>query len=318
MKLAHICVLKDALINALDSHNDGIIIDCTLGFGGHSLALLQTYKQCMIFGIDRDECALNLAKAQFKQAGLSDRVEFFHSDFGSAIAKLKKEQLRQVRAIIADIGVSSMQLDDKMRGFSFESNNLDMRMDTRQTKSAYNVINTYSAYELERVFRDYGEIRESKKLTNALLQARPITSGIELCEIASKILPRTNSLHPATRVFQAIRIEVNNELVQLQNLLHSIKQFALLGDLSNVRVCVISFHSLEDRIVKNAFKDFSSHCICPMSVMKCECGGNNALGNIITKKPILPNDGEIQYNPRARSAKMRIFDITKKGERNVK
>ena len=176
------------------------------------------------------------------------------------------------------------------------------------------MINTYSAYELERVFRDYGEIRESKKLTNALMQARPITSGVELCEIVGKVLPRTNSLHPATRVFQAIRIEVNGELAQLQSLLDSLKQLARSSDLANVRVCVISFHSLEDRIIKNAFRDFSLRCICPANVMKCECGGNNALGNIITKKPLLPNEKEIQYNPRARSAKMRIFDIQKKGK----
>lgn len=309
MKLAHISVLKDTLIKALDSHNNGVIIDCTLGFGGHSLALLQAYKHCKIIGVDRDENALSLAKTRFKQAGVSDKVELLHSDFGSVLCGLSKEQLCQVRAIIADIGVSSMQLDDKARGFSFESDNLDMRMDTRGNKSAYSVINTYSAYELERVFRDYGEIRESKKLTNALIQARPITSGIELCEITSKILPRTNSLHPATRVFQAIRIEVNDELTQLQKLLDSIKQLALSGDLTNVRVCIISFHSLEDRIVKNAFRDFCARCVCPANVMKCECGGDNALGKIVSKKPILPNAEEIKYNPRARSAKMRIFDI---------
>ncbi len=314
MKLAHIPILQDVLLDSLKLHSNGIIVDCTLGFGGHSLALLETYKQCRIVGIDRDETALNLVKTRFEQAGLSDRVEFFHSDFGSALGRLPKEQLHQVCAIIADIGVSSMQLDDKARGFSFESSNLDMRMDTRQAKNAHSVINTYSAYELERVLRDYGEIRESKKLTNAIMQARPITSGIELCEVVGKVLPRTNSLHPATRVFQAIRIEVNGELAQLQSLLDFLKQLARSSDLANVRVCVISFHSLEDRIIKNAFRDFSLRCICPANVMKCECGGNNALGNIITKKPLLPNEKEIQYNPRARSAKMRIFDIQSKGK----
>ena len=203
---------------------------------------------------------------------------------------------------MADIGVSSLQLDKLDRGFSFNSENLDMRMNQNQSLDASTVINSYSQVELENIFKEYGEIREYKKIASLIVQNRPFYSAKELAEFFYNKLPK-GKIHPATLIFQAIRIEVNDELGVLDRLFKSMEE----AKLKDCIVAIISFHSLEDRVVKNYFKKWSENCICPKDAFRCECGKNHALGKIITKKPIIATNFEIKQNPRSRSAKLRVF-----------
>ncbi|RDU62402.1 hypothetical protein CQA53_09360 [Helicobacter didelphidarum] len=297
-----------------------LLIDCTLGFGGMSGTLLETYKDLHIIGIDRDDEAISYNTNLQEQFG--DRLEIYHGSFAQVLPQLlehityennllfshatqkykKDSKTPQLRAILADIGVSSYQLDTLSRGFSFHSNILDMRMDTTQMLNADFILNHYSRFELERIFREYGEIREYKKLAHLIVQAREygeITHEI-LHNLSLKIRSKSK-LHPLTLIFQALRIEVNDELGQLQKLLHSCE------NLKGVLLCIISFHSLEDRIIKETFKRWARTCICPASNLRCECGNNNALGKILYKKPLSANLQELKKNPRARSAKLRAF-----------
>lgn len=307
--MKHFSVLKNEVLEALKVER-GAIIDCTLGYGGHTLSLLEQNPNIHIYAFDRDENALSLAKQRL--APYASRLHIQHSAFANALDSLGNEQLAQVRGILADIGVSSMQLDDKHRGFSFTSNNLDMRMDSTQNLNAAKVINTYSAMRLEEIFRIYGEIRQSKKLTELIVSARekkPFESALELSELIERHFPRIGGIHPATLAFQALRIEVNGELEQLQTLLQSIESAFINGVLYDCKVAIISFHSLEDRIIKQTFKQWAKSCKCGENALKCECGNNNTLGSILTKKPILPSETEIIQNKRSRSAKLRIFQL---------
>lgn len=307
--MKHFSVLKNEVLEALKVER-GAIIDCTLGYGGHTLSLLEQNPNIHIYAFDRDENALSLAKQRL--APYASRLHIQHSAFANALDLLGNEQLAQVKGILADIGVSSMQLDDKHRGFSFTSNNLDMRMDSTQNLNAAKVINTYSAMRLEEIFRIYGEIRQSKKLTELIVSARekkPFESALELSELIERHFPRIGGIHPATLAFQALRIEVNGELEQLQTLLQSIESAFINGVLYDCKVAIISFHSLEDRIIKQTFKQWAKSCKCGENALKCECGNNNALGSILTKKPILPSESEIIQNKRSRSAKLRIFQL---------
>lgn len=307
--MKHFSVLKNEVLEALNLES-GAVIDCTLGYGGHTLSLLEQNPNIHIYAFDRDENALSLAKRRL--APYASRLHIQHSAFANALDSLGNEQLAQVKGILADIGVSSMQLDDKHRGFSFTSNNLDMRMDSTQNLNAAKVINTYSAMRLEEIFRIYGEIRQSKKLTELIVSARekkPFESALELSELIERHFPRIGGIHPATLAFQALRIEVNGELEQLQALLQSIESAFINGVLYDCKVAIISFHSLEDRIIKQTFKQWVKSCKCEENALKCECGNNNALGSILTKKPILPSETEIIQNKRSRSAKLRIFQL---------
>ncbi|TLD91934.1 16S rRNA (cytosine(1402)-N(4))-methyltransferase RsmH [Helicobacter magdeburgensis] len=307
--MKHFSVLKNEVLEALNLES-GAVIDCTLGYGGHTLSLLEQNPNIHIYAFDRDENALSLAKQRL--APYASRLHIRHSAFANALDLLGNEQLAQVKGILADIGVSSMQLDDKHRGFSFTSNNLDMRMDSTQNLNAAKVINTYSAMRLEEIFRIYGEIRQSKKLTEIIVSARekkPFESALELSELIERHFPRIGGIHPATLAFQALRIEVNGELEQLQTLLQSIESAFINGVLYDCKVAIISFHSLEDRIIKQTFKQWAKSCKCEENALKCECGNNNALGSILTKKPILPSETEIIQNKRSRSAKLRIFQL---------
>lgn len=307
--MKHFSVLKNEVLEALNLES-GAIIDCTLGYGGHTLGLLEQNPNIHIYAFDRDENALSLAKQRL--APYASRLHIQHSAFANALDSLGNEQLAQVKGILADIGVSSMQLDDKHRGFSFTSNNLDMRMDSTQNLNAAKVINTYSAMRLEEIFRIYGEIRQSKKLTELIVSARekkPFESALELSELIERHFPRIGGIHPATLAFQALRIEVNGELEQLQTLLQSIESAFINGVLYDCKVAIISFHSLEDRIIKQTFKQWAKSCKCGENALKCECGNNNALGSILTKKPILPSETEVAQNKRSRSAKLRIFQL---------
>lgn len=297
-KSPHIPVLLEEVVESFKDIK-GCIVDCTLGYGGHSEALLRSNESRKLICIDRDSEAIEFSKNQLAQ--YSNRVTFHHGRFSDLITQL---QDAEIGGVLADIGVSSLQLDKKERGFGFESELLDMRMDSSSGFTAYEVINHYEKNRLVTIFKEYGEVREAEALAEAIIQKRPIESAKALAAICKDVI-KHGKLHPATLPFQAVRIEVNGELTELQNMLDS------LITLKCKRVAIISFHSLEDRIVKEQFKRWASRCICPKDSMRCECGGDNALGKIVTKKPIIPTAREIAKNPRSRSSKMRIFDFYK-------
>lgn len=308
--MKHYSVLKNEIVEHFSGLDSGsVVLDCTLGFGGHSLALLESNPGLEIYAFDRDTSALELARERLKA---HHRIHFYQSAFSQALDFLSDEILQRVRGIVADIGVSSMQLDEEHRGFSFHSSVLDMRMDTSAHLDASKVLNTYSSTRLEEILRVYGELRESKKLAELIVSYRqktPFASCLQLSELIESHLKRTKNIHPATLVFQALRIEVNQELAELEGLLSSIESAHKKGVLKHAKVGIISFHSLEDRIVKQRFRQWSKSCICAPEVLKCECGGNHALGRGVSKKAIVPSQKEIAENKRSRSAKLRIFEL---------
>ena len=296
-KVPHIPVLYNEVIDTFKNIKDGYIVDCTLGYGGHTLSILENNPDVQMICNDQDDEALNFSKERL--INYKDRILFNKGNFKDIT---KCFQNKKINGILADIGVSSLQLDKKERGFGFLSDVLDMRMDTNADLSAHDVVNNYSMNELEHIFKEYGEISEYKKVASLIIQNRPINSARELSEILEKNMHR-GKLHPATLAFQAIRIEVNDELGVLEELFKSFEE----SNLTDCTIAIISFHSLEDRIVKNYFKKWTQKCICPSNVFRCECGNNNQKGKIITKKPIIPTNEEIKRNPRSRSSKMRIF-----------
>ncbi len=299
MPAPHIPVLQEEVVAHFAPIEEGVMVDCTLGYGGHAEAILKANPRIFLIGIDRDTEAI--AFAQKRLAPYKERIKLLHGAFSEILPTLQK---LPIRAILADIGVSSLQLDKRERGFGFESDTLDMRMDPRQPLSAYDVVNSYPASELERIFREYAQVRESKRAAQLICAHRPFTSAAHLSSMIARHM-RGGKIHPATLIFQAIRIEVNDELGELKRLLDSIKNLKLTKTL----VGIISFHSLEDRIVKRTFKEWSRSCICPPEAMRCACGADHALGRIVTKRPITPTRAEIVANPRSRSAKLRIFEI---------
>lgn len=309
--LKHYSVLKDELLSGF-AWRGGVLLDCTLGFGGHSLAFLESSPTTEVYAFDRDSGAIILAKERLK--AYQSRLHITHSAFSQAIESLPDAILMRTRGIIADIGVSSMQLDSLHRGFSFNAKCLDMRMDTDAKLNAHKIVNSYSLSQLEAIFRNYGEIKQSKKLAQLIIAQRqkaPFESCEELSHFIERHFPRTGSLHSATLAFQALRIAVNDELNELEELLKSIESAFIRGVLRDCKIGIIAFHSLEDRIIKRYFKQWSRQCICDTNSYKCECGNNNALGDILTKKPIVPSIQEITHNKRARSAKLRIFALKK-------
>lgn len=295
--IPHIPVLYNEVLDCFKDINKGYIIDCTTGYAGHSSGLLNQNSSVKLICNDQDDEALNFSKNRLKD--FENRVEFNKGNFENII---KKFENYPIRGVLADIGVSSLQLDKLDRGFSFNSENLDMRMNQNQSLDASAVINSYSQVELENIFKEYGEIREYKKIASLIVQNRPFYSAKELAEFFYNKLPK-GKIHPATLIFQAIRIEVNDELGVLDRLFKSMEE----AKLKDCIVAIISFHSLEDRVVKNYFKKWSENCICPKDAFRCECGKNHALGKIITKKPIIATNFEIKQNPRSRSAKLRVF-----------
>ena len=295
--IPHIPVLYNEVLDCFKDINKGYIIDCTTGYAGHSSGLLNQNSSVKLICNYQDDEALNFSKNRLKD--FENRVEFNKGNFENII---KKFENYPIRGVLADIGVSSLQLDKLDRGFSFNSENLDMRMNQNQSLDASTVINSYSQLELENIFKDYGEIREYKKIASLIVQNRPFYSAKELAEFFYNKLPK-GKIHPATLIFQAIRIEVNDELGVLDRLFKSMEE----AKLKDCIVAIISFHSLEDRVVKNYFKKWSENCICPKDAFRCECGKNHALGKIITKKPIIATNFEIKQNPRSRSAKLRVF-----------
>lgn len=295
--IPHIPVLYNEVLDCFKEIKTGYIIDCTTGYAGHSSGLLNQNSSVQLICNDQDDEALEFSKKRLKD--FEKRVEFNKGNFEDII---KKFEDYPIRGILADIGVSSLQLDKLDRGFSFNSKNLDMRMNQNQILDASTVVNSYSQVELENIFKEYGEIREYKKVASLIVQNRPFYSAKELAEFFYNKLPK-GKIHPATLIFQAIRIEVNDELGVLDRLFKSMEE----AKLKDCIVAIISFHSLEDRVVKNYFKKWSENCICPKDAFRCECGKNHALGKIITKKPIIATNIEIKQNPRSRSAKLRVF-----------
>jgi len=296
--IPHIPVLLNETLSLFEGMDEGYFVDCTCGFAGHSEAILKKFSNIKLIAIDQDEEALNFAKKRL--APFKDRVEFIHSRSSDALLTLKD---KKIAGILADIGVSSYQLDQRSRGFNFEGETLDMRMNQNQEFTASDVVNFYSINELERIFKEYGEDRYAKKIASKILERRKenkFTSSKELADFIASFIPR-RKIHPATQIFQAIRIEVNQELEELKQLLENSLKIAKKGTI----LSIITFHSLEDRIVKQTFKEWSKNCICPPEAFRCECGNNNAKVKLINKKPLIASKEEISANPRSRSAKIR-------------
>ncbi|MRJ07021.1 MAG: 16S rRNA (cytosine(1402)-N(4))-methyltransferase [Epsilonproteobacteria bacterium] len=283
-----------------------VFIDCTLGFGGHTAGILEKYPGVQVVGIDRDREALEFSRKRLAKWG--ERVEFYHgraSELLPEIAENLRKRGLKIGGVLADIGVSSYQLDQEKRGFNFESPQLDMRMDQTQPLSAREVVNHYPRQKLEEIFRNYGEIRNPRRIVEAIVKARPIVSNRELAQVLGKVgIKNKKGLAP---IFQAIRIEVNDELGELEQLLDKIGEIGEPGMVAGI----ITFHSLEDRAVKRRFKEWAKRCICPPDAPRCSCGGDNQLGIVLTKKPIVAGEREIRENPRARSAKLRGFLFTR-------
>ena len=300
MNIPHIPVLLNEVLETYKEINDGYFIDCTCGFGGHSEALLKAHKNIKLIAIDQDKDALEFAKKRLEVFG--DRVEFVNNRASRVLEDYKN---LPICGILADIGVSSYQLDQRKRGFNFEGDTLDMRMDQTQKFNAWDVVNYYSLNELERIFKEYAQERFYRKIASKIVERRKekkFDSSKELAEFINSFVPR-KKIHPATQVFQAIRIEVNQELQELELILEKSLNISNKGTILGI----ITFHSLEDRIVKQKFKEWSKNCICDENAFRCECGGNHAKGKIIYKKPLVASKEEVLANPRSRSAKLRGF-----------
>jgi len=301
----HIPVLLEEVLDGFSSIKEGYFVDCTLGYAGHSEAMLKRYEQIKHIGIDRDEEALNFS--QKRLAPFKERSKLYKGTFGDVFPTLKE---RPITGVLADFGVSSLQLDKMERGFSFESDTLDMRMDALAPLSAYEVVNEYTKEKLEYILNHYGEVRSYKKVAAAIVEARslkPIESGKELASVIEKVVPRGGKIHPATLSFQGIRIEVNNELGEIERLLDVLEEKFKAGELKGAIVSLITFHSLEDRLVKNRYKKWATKCICDAQAMRCTCGKNHELGKMLTRKPIVATKEELKVNARSRSAKLRTF-----------
>lgn len=302
--IPHIPVLYREVLEVFKNIDSGIIIDCTMGYGGHSSMILEANPNITLIAIDQDETAIEFSTQRL--APYKERVIIKKGRFSEVIKEILKEYPKeQIRGILADIGVSSLQLDQKERGFSYESETLDMRMDKNAPLSASDVVNGYAQSELEEILLEYGELRNYKKIASFIVANRPFHSAKELAEKTKHLLPHGKKIHPATLLMQAIRIEVNEELKELESLLETLENVGL----EDALVAIISFHSLEDRIVKQTFLRWAKSCICPADVFRCECGNNHKKGKILTKKPLTAQQDELKDNARSRSAKLRVFQM---------
>jgi len=300
--IPHVPVLYREVLEVFEEISEGIIIDCTMGYGGHSSMILEAKPNIKLIAIDQDQTAIDFSTKRLQKYG--DRVCIKKGRFSEVIQEILSEaDITEIKGVLADIGVSSLQLDQKERGFSFESETLDMRMDKSSSLSAAEVVNEYSQEQLENILLEYGELRNFKKIASEIIKNRPFNSAKELSEGMKKYLPYAKKIHPATLLLQAIRIEVNDELGELKNLLKALEN----ADLQSAIIAIISFHSLEDRIVKQTFAQWKKSCICPDEAIRCSCGNNHSFGKIVTKKPIMAQSDELRENARSRSAKMRVF-----------
>ena len=306
-KEVHKPVLRDEVVELLGLHDGSVIIDATLGLGGHSEAILERNPTAMVVGIDQDENAVRLAQGRLNRFG--DRFRSFHANFSEIIQVAKEASIEKADGIIADLGVSSVQLDDPKRGFSFRYDApLDMRMDASSDRpTAAELLETLDEEEIANLIYKYGEERKSRRIAKRIVerrdQGRPVRTTADLASLIEKAIGRSpkDKIHPATRTFQALRIAVNDELGILGRFIEN--SVDLLKE--EGRLCVITFHSLEDRIVKRVFQKLSGKCQCPPRIPKCVCGASKRV-EVLTRKPIIPTDTEMNENPRSRSAKLRV------------
>lgn len=308
MPTYHESVLKHEVLHYLNIHMEGVIVDGTLGDGGHTEFILKnTAPGIRVFAIDRDHSAIE--RASERLSPFRDRVTLAHGDLGDIKNLAAQNGITGVVGVLMDLGVSSPQLDTPGRGFSIQHDGpLDMRMDSSQKTSAADLLKKLSDAELASIIKEFGEERYSKRVVRAIRREqaeRPITTTGQLSKIVARVvkLPRHSRIHPATRTFQALRIAVNDELGQLKTALRDV--VGLLDE--TARIAVISFHSLEDRIVKTFFKDEQKGCSCPPKIPMCVCGRKPTL-KILTRKPIVPSEEEVAQNPRSISAKLRVAE----------
>lgn len=310
MAFEHKSVLLEETIDSLMVKPDGIYVDGTLGGGGHASEVCRRLGEGgRLIGIDQDADAIRAASERLKPYG--DHVTVVRSNYVDIAQILSDLGIEKVNGIYLDLGVSSYQLDTAERGFTYRDENapLDMRMDQRNTKTAADIVNTYTESDLYRIIRDYGEDKFAKNIAKHIVKRReekPIETAGELTEVIKAAIPmkvRATGGHPAKRTFQAIRIELNQELEVLKNSIDTMIDLLAPGG----RLSIITFHSLEDRIVKNRFRTNENPCICPPGFPVCMCG-KKSKGKVITRKPILPSELEMEENPRAKSAKLRVFE----------
>ena len=306
MEFNHKSVLLNESINGLNIKPDGIYVDGTLGGAGHSIEILKKIKNGFLIGIDRDEDALSAAKEKLKEF---KNVKYIHGNHDDIKEILEELEIPKVDGILLDLGVSSYQLDEKNRGFSYmQDGRLDMRMDKSQRLDAEYVVNNYKEEDLAKIIYEYGEEKFSRRIAKNICEERKknkIETTSQLVKIIENSVPLKKDGHPAKRTFQALRIEVNNEIKPLYDCIENSIDCLNPGG----RLCVITFHSLEDRAVKEAFVQAQGVCKCPPGLPYCMCG-KVTKGKIITKKPIIPTDEEQQENSRSKSAKLRIFERT--------
>lgn len=303
----HVPVLLNECIEGLSIRPDGVYADGTLGGGGHSSVIYSRLKGGTLIGIDRDAEAIDAAK---KKIGTGDGVIYVHDNYKNIKSVLARLGVTALDGALIDLGISSYQIDNAERGFSYTKDApLDMRMNRDDVLSAYDVVNTYSAEELARVIFDYGEERYGRRIAEAVVRARekePVKTTLELAEIIKEAVPAKSvpkGSHPAKRTFQAVRIEVNGELADLKGAVNDF--FDCLAPKGHL--CIITFHSLEDRIVKHTFSSLASGCTCPKEFPVCVCG-KTPRGRLVSRKPIVPTERELAENTRAASAKLRIIE----------
>ncbi len=309
MDFNHVSVLLDETIEGLNINPDGIYFDGTLGGGGHSYEILKRLTgKGILIGVDQDGDAIDAASERLKE--FEGKFQLVRSNYSEIETILNDLKISKIDGIVLDLGVSSYQIDNLERGFSYkEDAPLDMRMDQRQLLNAADVVNGYTEEQLIAMLRDYGEERYAKSIAKAIIEGRkdrPIATTQELSDIVKNAVPKKYQIakgHPAKKTFQAIRIEVNNELNILKTTLDKMIEHLNPGG----RICVITFHSLEDRIVKLNFRNNENPCTCPPDFPVCVCG-KKSKGKVITRKPIVPSDEEVENNKRSKSSKLRIFE----------
>lgn len=308
MELKHVSVLLNECIENLNIKPDGIYLDGTLGLGGHSLEILKRLTTGRLIGIDRDESAIR--RTGERLSAYSDKVTLVHGNFSDAADILSDLGIEAVDGMLFDLGVSSPQLDESERGFSYMADApLDMRMDSGSPLTAELVVNEWPEDELYRILRDYGEERYARRIASRIVQTRaksPILSTLALVDVIKSAMPAAalrEKQHPAKRSFQAIRIAVNDELGEVEKMIRTVPDRLLPGG----RLCVISFHSLEDRIVKQGIAARENGCTCPREAPICICGFKQTLRSV-SRKPIVPGEDELKSNPRSRSAKLRVAE----------
>ncbi len=309
MDFHHISVLYNESIEAINIKPNGTYVDATLGGAGHSLGICQQLSSAgRLIGIDQDISAINAAKERLEI--YKEKIILVNDNFRNIKNILKKLQIEKIDGVIMDLGVSSHQLDSAERGFSYQKDApLDMRMDTNSTKTAYEIVNNYTEDEITSIIYKYGEERWAKRIASFIVAERkdkPVSTTLQLVDVIKKAVPssaRREGPHPAKRTFQAIRIAVNDELLILEE---AVKDFVSALNKGG-RIAVITFHSLEDRIIKNVFGLLNKGCVCPSVLPICVCG-NKPLVRLINKKPIIPSEYEVENNPRSRSAKLRIVE----------